>query len=59
MLARQACLAAITTVAAGLETPGPLSAAVALRAVLPDVTVLTEVERGLLREWLDWVAAGV
>lgn len=56
-LAREACIAAITTDAPPLETPGPVGAAVALRAVLPDVTALSAAERGVLAEWLDRIAA--
>lgn len=37
---------------------GPASAAVALRAVAPDLEVLSPAERQLLAEWLDRVAAG-
>jgi AcrR family transcriptional regulator len=54
-LAREACLAAITTDDAALTTPGPVGAAVALRAVLPGITALTDAERAVLAEWLDRV----
>jgi AcrR family transcriptional regulator len=56
-LAREATIAAITTDSPVLQTPGPVGAAVALRAVLPGTTVLTDGERTLMREWLDRVAA--
>ena len=56
-LAREAVIAAITTNAPAVAAPGPLSAAVALRAVLPQTAALTEREQGLLREWLDRIAA--
>jgi len=52
-LAREAVIAAITTETPAMATPGPAGAAIALRAVLPEVTALTDQERGLLREWLD------
>ena len=55
--AREALIAAIVTGAPGLEVSGPASAAVALRAVLPEATVLSEAERRLLGEWLDRLAA--
>lgn len=57
VLAREACLAAVTTDDTPLPAPGPVGAAVALRAVLPDVTALTAAERGVLAEWLDRIAA--
>ncbi len=37
--------------------PGPVSAAVALRAVLPQSSALTSHERALLQEWLDRIAS--
>jgi AcrR family transcriptional regulator len=52
-MAREAVIAAITTDAPAPAPPGPVSAAVALRAVLPQTTALTGQERGLLQEWLD------
>jgi AcrR family transcriptional regulator len=55
--AREAVIAAITTGAPALETPGPAAAAVALRAVLPDATTLSDGERHLLDEWLDRLVA--
>jgi hypothetical protein len=48
-------IVAITTESPTLDSPGP--AAAALRAVLPEVTVLTGGERRLLTEWLDRLAA--
>lgn len=53
VMAREAVIAAITTDAPAPSAPGPVGAAVALRAVLPQATALTEPERGLMREWLD------
>jgi AcrR family transcriptional regulator len=55
-LAREAVIAAITTDAPAPAPPGPVRAAVALRAVLPETTALTDRERGLLGEWLDRIA---
>jgi len=55
--AREAVIAAITTESPAVDSPGPAAAAIALRAVLPDATVLTGGERRLLEEWLDRVAA--
>jgi AcrR family transcriptional regulator len=55
--AREAIVAAITTDAAEALAPGPIAAAVTLRAALDDVAVLTEAERGLLAEWLDRIGA--
>jgi AcrR family transcriptional regulator len=55
-LAREACIAAVSTDQPTMEAPGPVGAAVALRAVLPDVTALTAAERGVLTEWLDRIA---
>ena len=57
-LARGAALAAITVGTPALQTPGPVGAAVALRAVLDRVGALTAGERAFMREWLDRVAAG-
>jgi len=54
--AREAVIAAITTDAPGAATPGPVSAAIALRAVLPQTAALTLHERALLQEWLDRIA---
>ncbi len=51
--ARDAIIAAITTDAPVVELPGPVPAAIALGAALPDLETLTAAEQGLLREWLD------
>ncbi|HEY6888149.1 MAG TPA: TetR/AcrR family transcriptional regulator, partial [Solirubrobacter sp.] len=56
-MAREAVLAAITTDSPVLESPSPATAAIALRAALPDATPLSEGERHLLDEWLDRLAA--
>ena len=56
--AREAVLAAITTTSPVLESPSPATAAIALRAVLPDATPsLSDGERHLLDEWLDRLSA--
>jgi hypothetical protein len=55
--AREAVIAAITTGAPALDSPGPAAAAIALRAVLPDAAALTAGERRLLEEWLDRLAS--
>jgi AcrR family transcriptional regulator len=55
-LAREALIAAITTDAAVVAEPGPVGAAVALRAALPQTAALTAPERALLTEWLDRIA---
>ena len=49
--------AVIATNAPASSRPRPVSAAVALRAVLPQTTALTAREQDLLREWLDRIAA--
>ncbi|MDJ0381999.1 TetR/AcrR family transcriptional regulator [Streptomyces sp. G-G2] len=54
-MAREAVISAVTTESAAPTDPGPASAAVALRAVLPR-TPLSVGERGLLKEWLDRIA---
>lgn len=56
-LAREAVIAAITTDAPTATEPGVVGAAVALRAVLPQTSVLTRSEQELLGEWLDRIAA--
>lgn len=56
-IAREAAIAAITTGSPAFESPGPAAAAVALRAVLPEVESLSEGERSLLKEWLNRLAA--
>ena len=55
-LAREAVIAAITTDAPDDGSPEPVTAAITLRAVLPQATALSERERGLLEEWLDRIA---
>lgn len=56
-LAREAVIAAIITDVPVPAATGPVGAAVALRAALPETTALTEGERILLHEWLDRIAA--
>jgi hypothetical protein len=55
--AREAVIAAITTGSPARKSPGPATAAVALRAVLSEATTLTRAERQLFEEWLDRLAA--
>lgn len=55
-LACDAAIAAITTDGPAVEAPGPVGAAVALRAVLDDAAALSAGERALLGEWLDRIA---
>jgi AcrR family transcriptional regulator len=57
--ARESAIAAVTTdrPAYGVDDSGPVATAVALRARLPQLAVLTEAECALLREWLDRIAA--
>ena len=54
--AREAVIAAITIEAPAPATPGPVIAAIALRAVLPQTSALTAHEQALLQEWLDRIA---
>jgi AcrR family transcriptional regulator len=54
--AREAVVAAIATDAPVAPAPGPVAAAVTLRAVLPQTDVLTAPERGLMEEWLNRIA---
>jgi len=42
--------------ASAAASPGPVAAAVTLRAALPGVTALTAAERALLGDWLDRIA---
>ena len=55
-LAREAVIAAIVTELQTVRSAGAVEAAVTLRALLPDVQVLTPGERILLKEWLDRLA---
>jgi AcrR family transcriptional regulator len=55
--AREAVIAAITTDQPVGREPGPVTAAVALRAALPHVDALTAAEKALLAEWLDRIRA--
>ncbi|MCT9105044.1 TetR/AcrR family transcriptional regulator [Streptomyces mirabilis] len=54
--AREAVIAAIATDAPVAPAPGPVAAAVTLRAVLPRTDALTAPERGLMEEWLNRIA---
>ena len=51
-LAREATIAAITTETPAAPAAGPANLAVALRAVLPQTSALTDAELRLLQEWL-------
>ncbi|WP_369224486.1 TetR/AcrR family transcriptional regulator [Streptomyces sp. R39] len=53
---REAMVTAVTTEKPAVQTPGPAGSARALRAALPDQTVLSGAEQHLLREWLDRLA---
>jgi AcrR family transcriptional regulator len=53
---REALISAITSDAPVVEQPGPIGAAVALRAVLPEAPALSTGERALLSEWLERIA---
>ena len=55
-LAREAVVATITTDAPAPATPGPISAAVVLRAALPQTSAPAANERALLVEWLDRIS---
>ena len=55
-LAREAVIAAVTTTDAAVDAPGPVAAAIALCARLPEATALSEAERRLLDEWLQRIA---
>ncbi|MGW5106414.1 TetR/AcrR family transcriptional regulator [Nocardia sp. NPDC004123] len=53
---REAMVSAVTTEQPAVRDAGPAGAARALRAVLPEETMLTTAEQHLLREWLDRLA---
>ncbi|MCM0679188.1 TetR/AcrR family transcriptional regulator [Micromonospora phytophila] len=56
-LARESIIATVTTDGGSHSgDTGPTSVAVALCAVAPQLTALTEAERGLLREWMNRIA---
>lgn len=54
-MVREMVIAAVTTDAPAPAAPGPVAAAVHLRALLPQTSALTDRERALLQEWLDRV----
>jgi AcrR family transcriptional regulator len=56
--AREAVLAALAADASFADTARTRPAAITLRAELPEVTSLTERERGLMEEWLDRILKG-
>ena len=53
-----ALIAAITSGQPAPDAPGPVPAANTLRAELSNLTVLTDGERHVFREWLDRIVAG-
>jgi len=55
-IAGDTVIAAITTGAPALESPGPAAAAIALLALLPEAVSLSDGERALLAEWLHRLA---
>lgn len=55
-LACDAAFASITLSTPVMKTPTIEAVAVALRARLGEAGVLTEMERGMMREWLDRIA---
>ncbi|GIE47853.1 TetR family transcriptional regulator [Amorphoplanes nipponensis] len=55
--AREAVIAAISTDQPVGREPGPVTAAVALRAALPEVESLSAGEKALLAEWLERITA--
>lgn len=56
-LARESTISTITTDGPTPVASGPTNIAVALRAVAPQLTMLTPAERALLSEWMNKVAA--
>jgi len=50
---RESMVATVTTQAPPIDDPGPVAAASALRASLPEAAALSPAERGMLAEWLD------
>lgn len=54
---RESMVAAVTNREPAVRDAGPAGAARALRAALPEQTVLSGAEQHLLREWLDRVAS--
>ena len=59
VIAREAVLAAIVSDEPAAREPGPVSAAVAMRAVLPQATSLTSHEQALMEEWLDRITTTI
>jgi AcrR family transcriptional regulator len=57
--AREAVIAAISTDRPVGREPGPLAAAVTLRAALPRIDTLTVNEKALMADWLDRVTTSV
>ncbi|TMR07781.1 TetR/AcrR family transcriptional regulator [Nonomuraea turkmeniaca] len=57
IMARESIIATVTTEESGAAGNSPISIAVALRAVAPQLTMFTAAERSMLTEWMDRVAA--
>ncbi|MGI5151518.1 TetR/AcrR family transcriptional regulator [Plantactinospora sp. CA-294935] len=57
IMARESIIVGVTTDGPGAAGNSPTSIAVALRAVAPQLTMLTAAERGMLTEWMDRAAA--
>jgi hypothetical protein len=55
-LAREAVVAAITSIARATSKTSPAGAAIALRAALDQATMLTPDEQHVLGEWLERIA---
>lgn len=55
---REAMVTAVTNQEPAVRDVGPVGAARALRATLPEQTTLSGAEQHLLREWLDRLASG-
>ncbi|ONK14010.1 TetR/AcrR family transcriptional regulator [Streptomyces sp. MP131-18] len=56
-MARESAIAAVTTGPREPTDTSPISTVVALRAIVPQLSALTSIERALLTEWMDRVAA--
>lgn len=57
--AREAVIAAISTDRPATHEPGPIAAALALRAGLPHVDALSANEKSLMADWLDRITVDV
>ncbi|MGW6206125.1 hypothetical protein ACWF9B_21090 [Streptomyces sp. NPDC055089] len=54
---RESMVTAVTNQEPAVQSAGPVGAARALRAALPEQTALSTSEQQLLREWLDRLAS--